>query len=240
MIIIPDVHGRDFWRKAVEENPGKKFIFLGDYLDPYPWEGITVDQAWQGLQDIVAFKKRNPGDVTLLWGNHDLHYIYPDLRGSRYDDWNAGRNAVFFEENKSLFKYAHEVVTDGGTRILFSHAGIGRKWILGCFPALGEEEITADLFNDLADYGPFEQALCEVSYFRGGSDPYGSLLWADAREQTYPDNRLPGCIQVFGHTQMDAPDFMAGEFYCLDCRQAFFLDCSDGAIYFLEDGTRVE
>ena len=34
LIIIPDIHGRPFWRRAVEEYPGEEFIFLGDYLDP--------------------------------------------------------------------------------------------------------------------------------------------------------------------------------------------------------------
>ena len=38
LIIIPDVHGRSFWRDAVKRNPGAEFIFLGDYLDPYPDE----------------------------------------------------------------------------------------------------------------------------------------------------------------------------------------------------------
>ena len=46
LIIIPDVHGRSFWRKAVEENPGEEFIFLGDYLDPYKQDGVTVDEAF--------------------------------------------------------------------------------------------------------------------------------------------------------------------------------------------------
>ena len=35
MIIIPDIHGRDFWKEvtAIED---EEFVFLGDYVDPYP------------------------------------------------------------------------------------------------------------------------------------------------------------------------------------------------------------
>ena len=33
LIIIPDVHGRSFWRDAVVKYPHDEFIFLGDYLD---------------------------------------------------------------------------------------------------------------------------------------------------------------------------------------------------------------
>lgn len=36
MIIIPDIHGQDFWKKPLQEHLGKEHIlFLGDYLDPY-------------------------------------------------------------------------------------------------------------------------------------------------------------------------------------------------------------
>ena len=37
VLVIPDVHSRKFWRKAIADNIGNvdKIIFLGDYLDPY-------------------------------------------------------------------------------------------------------------------------------------------------------------------------------------------------------------
>ena len=38
-LIIPDVHGRDFWKDAANRFPGN-IVFLGDYLDPYPLEEI--------------------------------------------------------------------------------------------------------------------------------------------------------------------------------------------------------
>lgn len=49
LIIIPDVHGRDFWQKAVGDNPDGEFVFLGDYLDPYGHEGIREGDAFRGL-----------------------------------------------------------------------------------------------------------------------------------------------------------------------------------------------
>ena len=56
MIIIPDVHGRTFWRQAVNEYLGKEHIlFLGDYLDPYAYEGIDGELAnmqFLTLEDI--------------------------------------------------------------------------------------------------------------------------------------------------------------------------------------------
>lgn len=42
ILIVPDVHGRKFWHKAKEMiNSVDKVVFLGDYLDPYPWERIS-------------------------------------------------------------------------------------------------------------------------------------------------------------------------------------------------------
>lgn len=72
MLIIPDCHGRNFWKKAVEENIDKvdKVIFLGDYLDPYPWEGITRKEAISNFQEVIEFKRGSPEKVTLLLGNH--------------------------------------------------------------------------------------------------------------------------------------------------------------------------
>ncbi|MDO4214266.1 MAG: metallophosphoesterase [Bacteroidales bacterium] len=68
-IIIPDVHGRKFWRAAVQGHEEDKIIFLGDYVDPYDWEGISASEAFKELQDIIAFKKEHPDNVVLLLGN---------------------------------------------------------------------------------------------------------------------------------------------------------------------------
>ena len=61
-IIIPDVHGRPFWRTAVKGQEGEKIIFLGDYVDPYDWEGILPGEAFKELKDIIEFKKEHPDE----------------------------------------------------------------------------------------------------------------------------------------------------------------------------------
>ena len=240
LIIIPDVHGRSFWRDAVKKHPDGNFIFLGDYLDPYPSEEITDEEAVQGLKDIIQLKKDHPGKVILLWGNHDLHYLYPDeLLGSRYDAQNAERNAHLFWDNQSLFQMAHETVA-GGRRFLFSHAGVGRHWLEENFPGLDTGSVTAELLNDLTGYPPFMSALGDVSFYRGGGKLDGSMVWADVHEFQYDGNWLPDTIQVFGHTQMDAPLNYGDRAYCLDCRQAFYLDKREGLIHYLTNNEVVK
>ena len=41
ILVIPDVHGRSFWKNAVAQNTDIPIIFLGDYLDPYAHENIS-------------------------------------------------------------------------------------------------------------------------------------------------------------------------------------------------------
>ena len=41
ILIIPDVHGRDFWKEPVKQelkNNETSIVFLGDYTDGYPHE----------------------------------------------------------------------------------------------------------------------------------------------------------------------------------------------------------
>ncbi len=234
LIIIPDVHGRDFWREAVKEYPQGRFIFLGDYLDPYPNEGFKEDDAFRGLEDIIAFKKDRPDDVILLWGNHDLHYLYPEMMGSRYDFDHGERNAHMFWDNQELFRMAYETRA-AGKRFLFSHAGVGMGWIRHNFPALQAEDVNASLLNDLVGYPAFMSALEDVSSYRGGDKEYGSMVWADINEQSELENQFPGVIQVFGHTLMGQPFNYKDRIYCLDCRRSFYLNYEDGQIYDCRD-----
>lgn len=78
MIIIPDIHGRDFWKEPVYENLGQEpIIFWGDYLDPYEDEQIAPWEVFPQFEKIVWLKEKHPDQVTLLLGNHDIHYLSP-------------------------------------------------------------------------------------------------------------------------------------------------------------------
>jgi UDP-2,3-diacylglucosamine pyrophosphatase LpxH len=86
IIIIPDVHGRRFWKPAVQKYASEltsdqmHCVFLGDYLDPYEFEqqqemvGSTTDVI-NNFKEILKIKEALGSSVTLLLGNHDLHYI---------------------------------------------------------------------------------------------------------------------------------------------------------------------
>ena len=131
--IIPDIHGRQFWRDAVLDVETIPVVFLGDYLDPYPEDMVKWSDAWKGLNDIVVLKKRFPDQVTLLLGNHDVHYLpgYPYYATStRYNHDRAVLIRDFFMRNLDLFDIA-KVIPRKNSRypFLLTHAGIRRSWI---------------------------------------------------------------------------------------------------------------
>lgn len=236
MIILPDIHGRDFWRKPVEENLGKEHIlFLGDYLDPYDYEGIYPSEAYEVFVEIVDLKKEHPGDVTLLLGNHDLHYLDEGLAGGRKDHIRAVHIRKMFEDNANLFDMAMNV-NSGDKRFLFTHAGVKRGWM-----SFNKELFSGVSPDDIGDYlnalwhvmsrrPRLMNALAQVSYSRWGRHAYGSPVWNDIDDMDDGFKEIPGWYQIFGHSQQENDPVIRDHFACLDCRRPFRLNETIGAI----------
>lgn len=69
ILIIPDVHGRKFWRRAIERGLKEnvdKIIFLGDYGDPYGSEEISHKDALMELEDIIQFQEKQSQQGSLI------------------------------------------------------------------------------------------------------------------------------------------------------------------------------
>lgn len=255
IIIIPDVHGRTFWRKTIKEALASKripeIIFLGDYVDPYPLEYISEGEAFGVLRDVIAIKKEHPEQVHLLLGNHDMGYINSSICNCRRDEERYSLLRQLYTINLPLFDLGWEKVVDG-KRFLFTHAGVNKKWLEGNASFFGgKTNVTATELNAALHDNPIHgsrfkelmRILADVSIFRGGSKSYGSVIWADVCEFLLTSSCLKDTIQVFGHTQSDAPFcFGKGEYpniYCLDCREVFELDAS-GQIRYFASGEAVQ
>lgn len=225
VLIVPDVHGREFWKDPVKNSLSNvdKIVFLGDYLDPYPQEGIDFLTALKNFEEIIKLKKSNSDKVILLYGNHDCHYcdylsdsIFPC---SRFEERFYNRVSNIFKNNKDLFQFFYK---EG--KYLFSHAGISKEWIRKyCNCTLSEL-----LNNESKAYN----SLWVVSRIRGGWENFGSCVWSDLRDFS---NEIEGTYQIFGHTQLHkeffGPLFSNEEnFACLDCRKCFLLDIEDQII----------
>lgn len=235
MIIIPDIHGRNFWKEAVAGREEDIIVFLGDYLDPYPHDfpDKTADeiweQTWNNFNDIIEFKKKHPSNVVLLLGNHDLHYIYPKMDdSSRYDYERAAQIKEKFNENKDIFLLAYERMING-KRFIFSHAGIHKLWTADWFGSSVTDKNVVDYMNNgfLTNDPSLPRALDQYSTYRGGWESYGSMVWADVREwwSEKPHSNSFGDVQVFGHTQLDdKPINFWNTYYDLDVRRGFLIN----------------
>ena len=205
LLIVPDVHGRTFWRKAKEMiNSVDKVVFLGDYLDPYPSEGITAEQAIEEFKDIIQFKKDNMDKVVLLLGNHDGAYAYNFGSASRYDYKNEDIIKELFNNNSNLFQlcYLKE-------KYLFTHAGVTNDWLMRNRLHI-RNLIEADSIPGLWD----------ISYLRGGYCKTGSIIWSDVREE----DRNESYYQIFGHTQLKSEPIITKNWACVDCKRLITID----------------
>lgn len=226
---MPDVHGRRFWRDAVGGRERDKIIFLGDYVDPYGWEGISPGDAYEELLDIIAFKKEH-NDVVLLLGNHDLGYLDPAICSCRRDYCRAGILRELFEAELDLFDIVH-VEEKEGRKFLFTHAGIAEDWvrlhadIAGSLDEFMPERLNGLLHGNLSERGALFRSLADVSWFRGGPDEVGSPVWADVNEYLVGEYLVEGYTHIFGHTLHDGgPVSVSDSGFCLDCARAFTLN----------------
>ena len=222
ILIIPDVHGRTFWKSAVESEAFGTIVFLGDYVDPYPSEGIDNPAALDNFREIIAYAECHD-NVVLLLGNHDMHYYSKQFASlamsSRYcyvDDFLIIEQ---FSNYSWLFSLAWET-TLNGHHYLLTHSGVCGAWLKANRETIGTPD--AEHLNRLLDSDDGIRALANVSRRRGGFHAGGSIVWGDINE-LQADNGLPDVYQIFGHTQQRESPVITDQMACLDVRRAFVL-----------------
>lgn len=233
MIIIPDIHGRVFWKDAVKDK-NEKVIFLGDYVDPYPGEKLSLTGTIDNLEEIIEYKKSNPSQVILLLGNHD--FMYMDSEHNRYscrhDFENEPKITKILLNSRDQFQMAY-ITKIREKDYVFSHSGILKDWLeehKDLFGEYGSIPESVEVLNNLYhEWNPkFIQSLLEVSSYRGGWSNVGSMIWADLREHRSSEDK--GVYQIFGHTQLKDQPVISENFADLDCRRSFVLNEETGEI----------
>jgi len=223
--IIGDIHSRLFWKDVIpKKDEFEKIIFLGDYLDPYDFEGFTKEQAIVNFKEILEFKRDNLDKVILLQGNHDLSYsVSRDCCDCRCDYKNYDEIQKLFRDNFDLFELFYKFEQNDKS-FLFSHAGIADKWIDKWFrDRTPEEQLEALVFNwkscEQDNYFKIINILADVSFYRGGYSLAGSIVWRDVRESLSDKFEY----QIFGHTMLSQP-IVTNKWACLDCQRVIILD----------------
>lgn len=210
ILICPDVHSRTFWK--IVKKSDLPVIFLGDYLDPYDWEGYTSRDAINNFKEILEFKKNNSDRAILLIGNHDAHIVGLSPDTCRLDFSTASEAYKLYKDNESLFRFAYK-----WNNTIFTHAGITTSWL--DYHKYAEDYTIIEILNNQVhftdkylndakqhlswDMGSQNCSVAEIGYSRGGDYPNGSPIWADVREMmNYPAfERM--YTQIFGHTQLE-------------------------------------
>lgn len=256
IVILPDIHGRTFWKWPLElfkDNDKVGFIFLGDYLDPYDFDGITKEDALNNFYEMrKAYSVISKDRIEWLFGNHDFHYFKIFHNG-----WGCRRNSKILNEindyfqNHNEFKIAYEHKINN-KRYIFTHAGIRPKWgdsLVYTKLTNDREDIwNVDFINSLMNSNSGKIRLNQISRYRGGWEWHGSPLWADIeehlnmlqweREDIYQEKNI---YQVFAHN-LSYPsiyEYTINDcFAMLDCELPFIIDIKTGEIKKLIDYIR--
>lgn len=208
ILIIPDVHGRDFWIEPCQHiEEFDKVIFLGDYHDPYTFQ-VSEDTSRHRFRDtLLPFVLEHKDKVICLLGNHDGNYVIGEM-ADRMDRFHKADIAHYL--NQMDLKLAYQ---EG--KYLFTHSGVLPAWL---------EYNKMTLKDVLSGNVPYE-ALVQVSPRRGGWNMCGSCIWGDVTEYAM-SKKIPEIFQIFGHTQLQS-EYITADFACLDCREAFVLDTDE-------------
>ena len=248
ILILPDIHGRDFYRDAIQDavSCNIEIVCLGDYLDPYSGDSLHENGVLRPLNELLELKRSRPHMTHLLLGNHDCSYLYDrNVCPVRYDSMNAALYHEIFSNNASQFSLFHDT-TIAGRRFLMSHAGVTRGWLY----ETGKKSL--DELLEWLRYGYMEfcidpkkdiiwRHLSHRGEERGGWDKAGSIIWADFWEHVDKFNDLhdPDLTQIVGHTQLNYhPASIGTRLYCLDCREPFFID-AEGTIRSWKTGENI-
>lgn len=238
MIIIPDIHGRTFWKQAIQGKETEDIVFLGDYLDPYSDEGISGADALLNFREILAFKRSHQNNVTLLLGNHDLGYLCRDINIDRqdYNHYKVIKRLLSYNLKHFQLCTSREIA---GKTYIFSHAFLNSFWLDVCMDYLDceykhEAEIS-DILNKMLKIKTdiMYDMLGLVSQYRCGEYMFGSMVWSDLKEVNLPDPFVDGIFNVFGHTQVPEP-VISQNFACLNTKHAFSLD-AEGTFQMIND-----
>lgn len=207
VIVCGDTHGRDTWKKIVEDNKDfNLFIFVGDYFDS---PDIDVMTQIQNFRDIINFKRENMDKVITLIGNHDFHYTSGCIGTYSGFNHNTYYNMKLELDNlirEGILKIGYQI-----DRFLFTHAGVTKTWC-------DESGIdTSDLVNSLNDYLIYKPRV--YNFLPGeNQSPYGDdvtqgPLWV--RPSSLLNDGLD-YIHVVGHTQKGRiTNLVGGNYGCI-------------------------
>ncbi|WP_297337133.1 metallophosphoesterase [Algoriphagus sp.] len=212
-LVIGDVHGRSVWEEIPELLTFDRVVFLGDYFDAK--EDISEEKQIANFLKILNLKNSNPEKVTLLTGNHDLHYF--PFSENVFSGFSQG---LYY----SISEMMHEAYQNGVleavcliNHFLITHAGVTKTWFtekIGNPEKLPLEEINESIAK-LWSISPKAFGFDN----RAGAWPDGDNIFQSpflVRPGSLNRDRIPHCIHVIGHTQVQKITMMGNNLILCD------------------------
>jgi hypothetical protein len=195
-VSIGDTHGLAAAEIVMEiADKYDKLIFAGDYVDSFFIDNVSIVK---NLLDIIELKKRYPDKIILLWGNHDIQYLFDDeyfCTGFRPEMQHVLHQIFLSNQNLFQFSFQHGAY-------LWTHAGVHAGWFEYRFsPFLDrhKEIVSVSELLNMA-FGERYKALFDIGRSRGGNQNVGGPLWCDRTELT--SKPLKGLNQIVGHSRV--------------------------------------
>lgn len=213
ILVIPDLHGKDIWKRAVNQIEHDKVVFLGDYFDSFDIDGNT---QLENFADIVEFKTANRDSVILLVGNHDFSYL------TRYKC--SGYQEMFGLQITQALNQAYDeqllqaCYSDG--KFLYIHAGLTNTWL---------KANTQESYDSASSINSAFYKDPTLFNFISGGDMYGNDVYqspAWVRPEALIKDMYKGLKQIVGHTRV--PQIASVPF-----TNVIFTDCLDTINQFL-------
>ena len=122
--IIGDIHGMNVWKSLVKDDYIN--VFVGDFFDPYTY-AISYEKCVANFMDVIDFKKNHP-ETIILYGNHELHYLFYGEIEEQYSRFDENHATEIQQLLHDAIPFFNGIAYSINNQYLVTHAGVSRYW----------------------------------------------------------------------------------------------------------------
>ncbi len=230
-LLIFDPHQDAAWVQEIvrkERHRATHLLLGGDYFDTFREADLPgVDDMCDLLLEL---RESWRGRVTILLGNHDVHY----MEAKRWCDLHRNPKALNYKcsgytnnkakhiSKKLNWDFWHSCrLFQEVNGFLVSHAGVAKRfWYSELEAAAAIEALDAHCLV-VMERLPFHRfAILNPGHARGGSEEQGGITWLDF-DSEFSDSDIP-FPQIVGHTPSRQGSRQNGRSWCLDGAQSCY------------------
>jgi predicted phosphodiesterase len=196
LLIVGDIHGKHSYIEAAAKLAQDRechLVFVGDFLDSFDHDSVQCVACLE-----TALSLQNRGRATVLAGNHETSYLYPQMECSGF---RTTTYHMIQDMEKDLRKELYSFIYYEDVELLITHAGLHRS----NYQVLNEQgELNhTTWYQELAAHcitaeGTTSSIPYAIGRSRGGSSKVGGIFWCDWGMEFIPSP----VNQICGHTRL--------------------------------------